>query len=73
MQFISDCGHFPTTSHGTAWSTATTYGSTTTITCNTGYILNGSNTSTCGKSGLWTSTGQTCSPVGGFSLFNCTY
>ncbi|XP_052280648.1 sushi, von Willebrand factor type A, EGF and pentraxin domain-containing protein 1-like isoform X2 [Dreissena polymorpha] len=70
---LIDCGLFPTTSHGTAWSTATTYGSTTAITCNTGYILNGSNTSTCGKSGLWTSTGQTCSPVdcGHFyTLFN---
>ncbi|KAH3830249.1 hypothetical protein DPMN_103490 [Dreissena polymorpha] len=46
--------------------TNTTYGSTATISCQAGYILNGSNTSSCDSSGRWNSTGQTCVVIGEF-------
>ncbi|XP_052275321.1 deleted in malignant brain tumors 1 protein-like isoform X1 [Dreissena polymorpha] len=60
---LVDCGSLPSPSHGTVLSMATTHGSTSTITCNTGYILHGSNTSICDQSGLWSSTGQKCTSV----------
>ncbi|KAH3830248.1 hypothetical protein DPMN_103489 [Dreissena polymorpha] len=50
--------------HGNVSHTNTTYVSTATISCQTGYILNGSNTSSCDSSGRWNSTGQTCVVIG---------
>ncbi|XP_052218667.1 sushi, von Willebrand factor type A, EGF and pentraxin domain-containing protein 1-like isoform X2 [Dreissena polymorpha] len=59
----TDCGRMSTPVNGYVVATTTTVESTATITCHTGYVLNGGRTSTCGITGEWSSTGQTCSPV----------
>ncbi|KAH3830254.1 hypothetical protein DPMN_103495 [Dreissena polymorpha] len=48
---------------GSVSNITTTYGSTATISCETGYLLVGSAIVTCDSSGHWGSTGQTCTPV----------
>ncbi|XP_052279115.1 sushi, von Willebrand factor type A, EGF and pentraxin domain-containing protein 1-like isoform X5 [Dreissena polymorpha] len=58
-----DCGRPTTTQHGHVSPSTTTYGSTATISCDTGYNLTGSGIATCGSDGRWNSTGQTCTPV----------
>ncbi len=40
--------------------TTTTFGSTATYTCNTGYMLTGDTTRTCGAGGQWSSSAPTC-------------
>ena len=40
--------------------TTTTFGSTATYTCNSGYTLTGDTTSTCGATGQWSSSAPTC-------------
>ncbi|KAH3830250.1 hypothetical protein DPMN_103491 [Dreissena polymorpha] len=42
---MTDCGYLIAPQHGNVSHINTTYGSTATISCQTGYILNGSNTS----------------------------
>ncbi|KAH3830251.1 hypothetical protein DPMN_103492 [Dreissena polymorpha] len=61
---MTDCGHLWAPQHGSVTHTTTTYGSTATISCLTGYILRGSGIVTCDSNGHWGSTGQTCSTVG---------
>ncbi|XP_076085388.1 sushi, von Willebrand factor type A, EGF and pentraxin domain-containing protein 1-like [Mytilus galloprovincialis] len=39
------------------------YGSTATISCNTGYNLNGASTATCGDGGVWSATKPVCEIV----------
>ena len=41
-------------------SPGTTFGSTATYTCDTGYTLSGSQTRTCGENGNWTSSEPIC-------------
>ncbi|XP_052275169.1 sushi, von Willebrand factor type A, EGF and pentraxin domain-containing protein 1-like isoform X3 [Dreissena polymorpha] len=60
---IVDCGAFADPQNGTVSTVATTYGSTATVTCQIGYILNGSHTSQCGSDGKWSIVGQKCDPV----------
>ena len=38
-----------------------TEGDTCTVTCNSGYVVNGSDTMTCGSSGMWSNVEATCS------------
>ncbi|XP_052279570.1 P-selectin-like isoform X6 [Dreissena polymorpha] len=64
---VIDCGHLTAPQHGNVSQINTTYGSTATISCQTGYILNGSNTSSCDSSGFWNSTTQTC------TVLDCGY
>ncbi|XP_052282873.1 CUB and sushi domain-containing protein 1-like isoform X18 [Dreissena polymorpha] len=56
-----DCKQFPNPSNGHVFPTSTTFGIVVTITCEPGYILNGSSMAMCGSNGNWNSTGQTCS------------
>ncbi|XP_052275320.1 sushi, von Willebrand factor type A, EGF and pentraxin domain-containing protein 1-like [Dreissena polymorpha] len=63
-----DCKSFPTLQNGNIVATNTTIGSTSKITCDIGYILSGSLTSTCDVNGLWSSTNQSCKPVDCYQL-----
>ena len=53
------CGNPPTVTNSGRTSTGTTFGETTTYTCNTGYQRSGSATITCLASGSW-STAPVC-------------
>ncbi|XP_052275330.1 uncharacterized protein LOC127874770 isoform X9 [Dreissena polymorpha] len=57
------CGSFSAPQNGNVTATNTTLGSTAKITCAIGYILSGSNTSTCDVNGRWRSQTQSCTPV----------
>lgn len=58
---IVDCGPLTTPTNGNATLiNGTTYLSTATIFCNTGYDLSGSQRSTCQASGRWSNTNATC-------------
>ncbi|KAH3837217.1 hypothetical protein DPMN_110598 [Dreissena polymorpha] len=61
---LLDCGPLPTLSYGTASSTDTTYRSTATITCHTGYSLHGNATLTCNSNGIWGNVEGACEPLG---------
>ncbi|XP_064386127.1 sushi, von Willebrand factor type A, EGF and pentraxin domain-containing protein 1-like isoform X2 [Halichondria panicea] len=58
-----DCGPLTDPSNGMVDVTTTTFGSTATYTCNTGYMLTGDTTRTCGAGGQWSSSAPTCNPV----------
>ncbi|XP_052279324.1 adhesion G protein-coupled receptor B3-like isoform X2 [Dreissena polymorpha] len=58
-----DCGRLPNPSNGYVFAKASTYESTATIKCHIGYTLQGGSTSSCGRNGEWSSTGQTCSLI----------
>ncbi|XP_052279571.1 E-selectin-like isoform X7 [Dreissena polymorpha] len=60
-----DCGHLQAPQHGIISHITTTYGSTATISCQTGYILRGSGMVTYNSNGYWNSTGQAC------AVFDC--
>ncbi|KAH3837184.1 hypothetical protein DPMN_110564 [Dreissena polymorpha] len=66
VNIVADCGRLPVPQHGHVSPTATSYGSTATISCDNGFKLIGSGISTCGSDGRWNSTGQTCTPWKGF-------
>ena len=51
---VVNCGHLINPDHGQVdTSSGTTFGSTAIYTCDTGYSLSGSQTSTCGADGMW--------------------
>ncbi|XP_052282860.1 sushi, von Willebrand factor type A, EGF and pentraxin domain-containing protein 1-like isoform X6 [Dreissena polymorpha] len=58
-----DCKQYPVPSYGRLSTSSTTYGTVVTITCDTGYMINGNSTSSCKSNGRWSSTGQHCSPI----------
>ena len=64
MSFYSvvvDCSSPPTLTTGQVdTSSGTTFGSTVTYTCNTGYTLTGSSSLTCGSDGNWSPVSPTC-------------
>jgi len=64
IKSLSDCGHVPTTSHGSYSVTSTTYLSTATAHCDPGYDLKGSSTVTCQANKTWTAQQARCDPKG---------
>ncbi len=58
---VVNCGALANPSNGAVdTSSGTTFMMTATYTCNTGYILIGGNTRTCGANGNWTPNAPTC-------------
>eukprot|EP00117_Sycon_ciliatum_P048173 scpid2370/ scgid5761/ Sushi, von Willebrand factor type A, EGF and pentraxin domain-containing protein 1; CCP module-containing protein 22; Polydom; Selectin-like osteoblast-derived protein; Serologically defined breast cancer antigen NY-BR-38 len=57
---IVDCGTPPPLSDGTVAATTTLYGSTTSYSCNTGYMLSGSQVRTCQADGFWSGATASC-------------
>ena len=56
-----DCGPLTNLTNGLVHtSNGTTFGSTATYTCDTGYMLSGSQSRTCGADGSWTSLEPFC-------------
>ena len=57
---VADCGSTLPTVHngGIMIPTLTTFQSSTTVTCNEGYILNGVSSVTCGANARWSNPGQ---------------
>ena len=58
---VVNCGSLTNPDNGQVDTfVGTTFGSTATYTCDTGYTLSGSQTRTCGADGLWTSSEPFC-------------
>lgn len=57
-----DCGALAAPANGSVTG-GTTYTSTATYSCNGGYMLVGSSTSTCTADGTWSGTPPTCEPI----------
>ena len=56
-----DCGPLTDPTNGQVdTSSGTTFGSTATYTCDTGYTLSGSQSRTCGADGMWSSSNPVC-------------
>ena len=55
-----DCGTLTDPQNGEVTLTATTFMSTATYGCNSGYTLSGNGTLTCEASGTWSDTAPTC-------------
>ena len=55
-----DCGTLAAPQNGEINLTATTFMSTATYNCNSGYILSGNETRTCQASGTWSDNAPTC-------------
>ena len=69
-----DCGNLTDPSNGQVNHTAgTTFGQTTTYSCNTGYSLVEDNTRTCQATGTWSGSAPTCQGMGDLTLFICAY
>ncbi len=60
---VVDCYSPPGISWGTVSQTGTTYGSTATYSCSTGWSLSGAPTRTCGGDGYWSGTLPICTQV----------
>ncbi|HVZ73733.1 MAG TPA: hypothetical protein VHJ20_15240 [Polyangia bacterium] len=67
-----DCGVPSKPGNGTVTYTTTTYGSSATYGCNTGYTLSGATTTTCQANQAWSGTLPTCVPhdCGALSISN---
>ena len=58
---VTNCGPLTDPDNGQVdTSSGTTFGSTVTYTCDTGYNLSGSQSRTCGEDGNWTSSEPIC-------------
>ena len=55
-----DCGTLTDPTNGEVDFTTTTYGSSSTYSCSTGYTLVGGSVRTCQESGGWSSSAPTC-------------
>ena len=55
-----DCGPLIAPTNGTVILTNTTFGSTVTYSCDTGYTLNGGSTRTCQSGRTWSGAAPTC-------------
>ena len=63
-----DCGASPGISNGGVSNSGTTFGSTATYTCNTGYTLSGTASINCQANSAW-ETAPTCVIVGQYLLY----
>jgi len=59
-----DCGALSSPANGNVSYAATTYGSTATYSCNSGYTLSGSPSRTCDGSGSWSGAAPACVSMG---------
>ena len=57
---VVDCGTLTAPTNGTISFTTTTFGSTATYSCNTGYTLSGGSIRTCQSDGTWSGSVPTC-------------
>ena len=57
---VVDCGTLTNPQNGNVTLTTTTFMSTATYSCNSGYTLSGNETRTCEASGTWSDTAPTC-------------
>ncbi len=55
-----DCGPLTDPTNGFVTVPITTFGSTATYTCITGYTVTGDMTRTCGAGGMWSGSDPTC-------------
>ena len=68
-----DCGNLTNPANGQVNQTAgTTFGQTTTYSCNTGYNQMGDNTRTCQATGEWSGSKLTCERTLHMKLFEVT-
>jgi len=69
-----DCGSKPSLMHGSYQGASTTFPSSATAHCDTGYDLSGNDTVTCQTSGTWSRIQATCTPVGNREFCSiCTF
>jgi len=69
-----DCGSKPSLMHGAYKGASTTFPSSATAHCDTGYDLSGNDTVTCQTSGTWSRIQATCTPVGNRKFCSiCTF
>ena len=61
---VVDCGTLTDPGNGTVTFTTTTFGSTATYHCDTGYTLNGGMNTTCLSDGTWSESAPTCARKG---------
>lgn len=57
---LKNCGALTMPANGSVNATVTTYGSTASYACSTGYVLTGAATRTCGATGAWSGAAPTC-------------
>ena len=63
-----DCSPLPNPANGQVNTTGTTFGQTSTYSCNTGYNLIGDSTRTCQATGNWSGSAPTCQSQSMFLL-----
>ena len=69
-----DCGSKPSLMHGSYQGASTTFPSSATAHCDTGYDLSGNDTVACQTSGTWSRIQATCTPVGKRMFYSmCTF
>jgi hypothetical protein len=64
---LGDCGALTNPVNGKVYATSTTFGSTATYACDTGYVLTGSASRSCLDGGLWSGDAPTCPVVDCYS------
>ena len=64
-----DCGALGNPANGVVSKSNTTYNSTATYSCNTGYTLTGDKIRTCLESGFWSGSAPTC--TGKYCAYTC--
>ncbi|KAI8500841.1 hypothetical protein Bbelb_216590, partial [Branchiostoma belcheri] len=60
---VRQCPTLTVPTNGALSTTATSYQTVVTFTCNTGYVLNGTPDTTCEADGIWSNPVPTCTPV----------
>ena len=70
---LGDCGALTNPENGSVSAPTTTYGSTATYTCNTGYNLSGSATRSCQDDGTWRGDAPTCPIVDCYAPYGISY
>ena len=77
LLIVVDCGNLTDPANGSVSLTSgTTFGQTTTYSCNTGYNLVGDSSRTCQATGNWSGSAPTCEGMlikGDLILYICIY
>ena len=60
---LKDCGALAAPSHGSVNASTSTYGSTATYSCSSGYTVSSTASRSCQSSGTWSGTAPTCAAV----------